>query len=306
MKNKWYVIINPTSGNGSSKRKWNSIYKELKLQNFDFDFDFTQYAKHSTKLVQLAIKKGYEKFICVGGDGTLHNVINGILQLNPPNLLHLKVGIIPVGTGNDWIKTYKISKNIKEAITTVKQEHTSIQDIGKLKLITNDEEIFFTNLAGIGFDGYVVNNVGKFKKLGFLAYITGALASLTSFKKPTLQIKLNDIIITEKTLLLLIGICNYSGGGMQLTKASNPNSGLFDITHVSRITLYTVLKNLKGLFNENITNNKVVKNYKTTNLTIRVIDLKHSFIQADGELIGMGDFQVTLLPNKLQFITPLK
>ena len=304
MQHKWYVIINPTSGNGTSKKKWSSIFTELKLQEFDFDFVFTEYAKHSISLIQTAIQNGYEKFICVGGDGTLHNIINGILQLNPSNLLDLKVGIIPVGTGNDWIKTYNISKNIKEAISIIKKENTVIQDIGKLELANNTNEIYFTNLAGIGFDGYVVNNVSKFKKLGFLAYITSALTSLTSFKKPTLEIQFNNIILKEKTLLLLIGICNYSGGGMKLTKASNPNSGLFDITHVNRITLFTVLSNLKGLFNGNITNHKVVKNYKSTSIIIKVTDLKHAFIQADGELIGLGDFKVTLLPNKLHFIIP--
>jgi YegS/Rv2252/BmrU family lipid kinase len=300
----WFVIINPTSGNGAAKKQWNPIYAELKKQLFAFDFSFTEHKKHSVELIENALKKGITKFICVGGDGTLHTMVNGILSLNPSNLSEIKLGIIPVGTANDWVKTYKISNDYKKAIQTIKEEYTIKQDIGKLLINENNSTIYFNNLAGIGFDGYVVNKVHKFKYLGFLAYLTGALLSIATYKKSTLQIKFNDVEIKEKTLMLLIGICKYSGGGMQLTQNSNATDGLFDISHINKISLLTILKNIGGLFNGNITNHRLVKNYKTSHLKITVLDAQKAFIQADGELVGSGSFEVEIMPSAFNFIVP--
>ncbi|MDO9136892.1 MAG: diacylglycerol kinase family lipid kinase, partial [Lutibacter sp.] len=248
----WFVIINPTSGNGAAKKQWNPIYAELKKQQFDFYFSFTEHKKHSVELIEKALEQGITKFICVGGDGTLHTMVNGILHLNPSNLSEIKLGIIPVGTANDWVKTYKISNDYKKAIQILKNEFTIKQDIGKLHISENNSTVFFNNLAGIGFDGYVVYKVHKFKYLGFLAYLIGALLSIASYKKSRLEIKFNNLIIKEKILMLLIGICKYSGGGMQLTQNANPTDGLFDISHINKITLITLLRNINGLFNGNI------------------------------------------------------
>lgn len=106
--NRWFVIINPTSGNGSSKRKWPRIKALLNAEYFDFDYAFTEYENHSVLLVQIAVKQGFKKIISVGGDGTLHNIINGIQRQNTVNSSYIQIGVIPIGTGNDWIKTYNI------------------------------------------------------------------------------------------------------------------------------------------------------------------------------------------------------
>ncbi|MDO9275546.1 MAG: diacylglycerol kinase family lipid kinase [Lutibacter sp.] len=304
MDEKWFVIINPTSGNGAAKKKWIPIYNELIKQKFDFDFRLTEYKKHSEELIKDAINKGITKFICVGGDGTLHNMVNGILSLNPANISEIKIGIIPVGTGNDWVKTYTISSEYKKAIQTIKGEFTIKQDIGKLLINENNLTVYFNNLAGIGFDGYVVNKVHKFKYLGFLAYLTSALLSMASYKKSVLKITFNHIEIKEKTLMLLIGICNYSGGGMQLTKNANPTDGLFDISHINKISLVTLLGNIGGIFSGNITNHKLVKNYKTSKLKITDLDTQKTYIQADGELVGSGSFEAEIIPGALNFIVP--
>lgn len=301
---KWFVIINPTSGNGAAKKQWNPIYNELKKQQFDFDFSFTEHKKHSFELIEKALKQRITKFICVGGDGTLHTIVNGILSLNPVNISAIKLGIIPIGTANDWIKTYNISKDYKKAIQTLKVEFTIKQDIGKLLIYENNSTVYFNNLAGIGFDGYVVHKVHQFKYLGFIAYLTGALLSIASYKKSRLEIQFNNLVIKEKTLMLLIGICNYSGGGMQLTKNANPTDGLFDISHINKITLIALIKNISGLFNGNITNHKLVKNYKTSKLKITDLDAQKPFIQADGELVGSGSFEAEIISGALNFIVP--
>lgn len=304
MQKNWYVIVNPVSGNEISKKQWPLIYKELKKQQIDFKFIFTKHKTHAFEIVEDAINNGYKKFISVGGDGTLHAIVNAILSLKIENILEIKIGIIPIGTGNDWVKTYGISKDFKKAIAVIKAENTIRQDIGKITLANKNKPIYFNNLAGIGFDAYVVNKVHKFKNLGSLAYLTGALVSIFSYKKPLLEILFNDKVIKNNTLLLFIGICNYCGGGMQLTKNPNSTDGLFDISFVKNITLFQLITNISSLFNGTITSHKIVENYKTNELKIKVLDTQETYIQADGELIGSGDFSVKLLPKALTFVVP--
>lgn len=304
MLQKWYVIVNPSSGNGTSKKKWPLIFKELKKQQINFEYDFTSYKKHSTKLVQNAIKNGFKKFICIGGDGTIHNIVNGILIANPNNIKDIKIGVIPVGTGNDWIKTYGISKNYKKAIYTIKNECTTAQDIGKISMLNTNKTIYFNNLAGIGFDGYVVHKVNSFKNLGFLAYLTAAIVGIITYKKTTLQINFNNIQLKGSSLLVLIGICTYCGGGMRLTQNPNPKDALFDITYLKTISLLTLLLNIPNLFNGKITQNRLLKNYKTSTLHIKVLSKEATYIQADGESIDVENLNISILPNALNFIIP--
>ena len=302
MHKNWFVIVNPASGNGAAKKKWPKIYNELILQKFKFDFQFTEYEKHSIPIIQNVIKEGFTKFICIGGDGTLHNIVNGILTSNSINISKIKLGIIPIGTGNDWVKTYGIHKNYKKAIEVLKNEHTVQQDIGKLTILSTQKIIYFNNLAGIGFDGYVVNNVHKYKKLGALAYLIGALVSLISFKKPELEMIFNQQKIKGKFLMLLIGVCKFSGGGMQLTANVNTTDGLFDILYIQKINVFTILINVFKLFNGKITNHKLVHTEKTNSLEINDLSKNKSYIQADGELIGTGSFSVSLVPKSINFI----
>lgn len=76
----WFVIVNPTSGNGSCKKKWPDILELLKMYEFHFEYVFTEYPNHGIKLTQNAIYQGFRRFICVGGDGTLHHIVNGIMS----------------------------------------------------------------------------------------------------------------------------------------------------------------------------------------------------------------------------------
>ena len=301
---RWFVIINPTSGNGSSKRKWPKIKAHLELENVDFDFAFTEYANHSNELVQVAINHDFKNIICIGGDGTLHNIINGIQNQSYVKSSEIHIGVIPIGTGNDWIKTYNIPLDVQKAISIIKKGHLKSQDLGKIEFLNQDKnDIYFNNLAGVGFDGFVVSKVGKYKYLGSLAYIIGAVVGLFSFKNFSATISLNKKEIKTKSLMVLVGLCNYSGGGMRLTKDPNPNDGLFDVSVAKDLNKLDIIKNLFNLFNGNIVKHSKIENYKVDRLSIIINSEEHPYIQADGELIGKGNIQLSIVPKAFSFYT---
>jgi len=304
MKTNWFLIVNPTSGNGKSKKNWRKISDELKKQNIIFSFAFTEYSKHEEILVENAIKKGFTKIISVGGDGTLHHVVNGIIKQKLVETNSIQLAVIPIGTGNDWVKTYNIGTKIEKSIAIISKEKTILQDIGRLET-ENNIITYFTNVAGIGYDGYVASKFKKLKKFGGIAYLLSGLYGLFFYKKTKLIIKINNQLLKEKCLMVVFGICKFSGGGMQFTKDVNTSDGLLDITIAKNLTIIDMILNLPKLYNGQIVHHKKVETYKTTSLKITpFLKSEKPFIQADGELINNGSISVSILKKAIQFIIP--
>lgn len=300
MINSWFLIANPTAGNGNFSKVWKQIKQSLKTHSIEFNFTFTKHSKHEIELVQNAIQKGFRNIISVGGDGTLHNVVNGIMTQRYVNSSKVLVAVILIGTGNDWIKTYNIPKNINKAVELIYKKQTILQDIGYLKL--NNKIVYFNNLAGIGYDGYVVNKTNKLKRFGSISYLLGGIAGLFFYKRTTLKIEINKKIIETNCLMTLFGICKFSGGGMQLTDYINKKNGFLNITIAKNLNLIDLLFNIKKLYNGTIIHHKKVEILQTKEIKITPLSINKPFIQADGELIGSGIVKILIIEKALQFI----
>ena len=298
----WFVIINPTSGNGSCKKKWPKIKQLLELYGFDFEYAFTAYSKHSVDLVQTAIKNHYKNIISIGGDGTLHNIVNGIFSQNLIPTAQINVGVIPIGTGNDWVKTHAIPNAIECAIKIIKNGYVKQQDVGKIAFLNaNKLPVFFNNFAGVGFDGHVVSRVENYKLFGALAYLFGALTSIFSYKNFNSKIYINSEELSGNTFMISIGVCLFSGGGMRLTSKANPFDGLLDVSIVKPVRFFDIIQHIRSLFNGRIDNIKKVNCLKTNNIKIEFNDNNSPLIQADGELIGSGNIEINILNNCFSF-----
>lgn len=300
--NSWFVIINPYSGNKAFKRKKQLILDGLKQLNSDYSIHYTEYSKHETLLVEQAIEQGYRKFISVGGDGTLHHVVNGVMIHGNSCLKDIKIGVIPVGTGNDWAKNYSIPKKFSESIQILNAEYAVQQDIGQI--IHEDKHYYFNNLAGLGFDGFIVKQISSFKKFGKLAYFLASIKGLLLFKRPVITYSWGDNTVTSESYIVAIGICEYCGGGMKLTHESNPEDGLFDVTVVKDISKLGFIWNIRKMFNGKLHKHPKVEIFKTNHISISSRGVVSPLIQADGELIGEGNLEVELIPKAVNFIVP--
>jgi len=299
MLNSFFIVVNPHSGNSNFKKSWEKITYILKLKNINFSYSFTEYRKHEVILVDKAIEQGYRNIISVGGDGTLHHVVNGIMKQRYIKTSKIKLGVIPLGTGNDWIRTYNIPNSIEKSIDVIFKNTTVLQDIGCITLLNGKKE-YFNNLAGTGYDGYVVKNLNYLKKMGSLAFLVSGLYSLFSYKKTKYKIIINNKTINEQCLMILFGICKYSGGGLRVTKDPNPKDGLLDITIVKNISFLDLLFNIPKLYNGDIIHHRKVTNYKTREL--KILDNYNSTIEADREIIGNGYLNVTIKQNAVLFL----
>ena len=296
----WYTIFNPTSGGGTGQKNLDKILSIFNLSKITYQIITTQYAHHEEELVQAAIKKGYLNFICIGGDGTIHHMINGIMKQKYTDSRQIKLAVIPTGTGNDWVKNYNIPRDPKKAINLILNNKIIYQDVGKINLTENNKEVFFNNAAGIGFDAFVVKRIPLYKKWGSLAYLIAGLISFTSYKKSNISYTVGSRLCTSEMFMISLGICRYSGGGMQLTDFKHHKNGYFDLTFIKSIQLFRVITNIFKLYNGNINDIR-----ETECSHIKKFDLSHNkscYIQADGELIGKGDAKFELIPRAIQMI----
>lgn len=186
----------------------------------------------------------------------------------------------------------------------IANEKTILQYIGKIDFVNHSKSVYFNNVAGIGFDAHVVNSVNKFKRFGSLSYILGSIAGFSTFNPVPLKIEIDEKEIITYSLMTMIGIGKYSGGGMQLTQTPNLTDGLFDVTIAKNITIRTILVNIFKLYSGKLVYHKEVENYKTNKIRISIIDKHKPFIEADGEIINTSNFEVKILPKVIQFVVP--
>jgi YegS/Rv2252/BmrU family lipid kinase len=295
----WFVIINPTSANGSANKKWQKIKSLLNQYDFDYTYKFTEYSNHASELVQEAISKDILNIICIGGDGTLHNVVNGVMSQKFTSSNTVNIGVIPIGTGNDWVRTYNIPKNIETAIQIIKNGIVKQQDIGQVEV--ENTTTYFNNLLGVGFDGHVVKNSSNIKHFGALAYVVGTIKTLFLFKNFNSKTTINSEIIEGKSLMILIGLYKYAGGGMLLTENPNTEDGLFDISVAGDYNKLTVLRHTTKMFRGTVVKLEDYKTFKSDTITVTILDEDKPFIQADGELLGTGNLTVSIIPKAFSF-----
>jgi len=309
MKKSWFIIANPTSGNKNFKKNWNEIQQLLNQNNIEYSFELTTHSGHEEKLVHQAIKKGFTQFISVGGDGTLHHVTNGIMSQKTINPTDIILAVIPLGTGNDWVKNYHIEKDFTKNITYIKQGKTLLQDIGMMEvegLLSSKKRIrYFNILGGIGYDAYVVHKLNKLKRFGSIAYLLSGIIGLLSYRKSKFKIEINQETIETTCLMTVFGNCKYTGGGMRLADYTCSRDGLFDVSVFKHLTFFDLLIHMRKLYTGAIVYHQKVATYKTKKITVTPLDKNNiPFVQADGELIGKGKVTATVLPKALNFIVP--
>ena len=133
MKNqRWIVIVNPKAGSGRGLKDWPIISNQMYNSGLDFTCLFTEHKYHAVELTVKAINDGFRNIVAVGGDGTIHEVVNGIFIQKVVPTTDISLAVIPAGTGNDWIRMYGISKTYSEAVRSLVEKRTILQDVANV------------------------------------------------------------------------------------------------------------------------------------------------------------------------------
>jgi YegS/Rv2252/BmrU family lipid kinase len=303
---RWLAIINPNAGKRKGQRDWHKIESTLFKAGIEFKPVFTAAKEHAISITQEHILQGFRNFIVIGGDGTLNEVVNGIfLQDNVPTKDFI-LAMIPVGTGNDWCRSFEIPFKYKQAIKLIKKRKTHWQDVGLVQFYNSEtpKQRYFVNVAGMGYDAIVAAKTNKDKeqgKGGTLLYLKNLFTSLVFYKHTQTVLKVDhDQTYRHKTFSLSVGIGKYNGGGMKQLPLAEVNDGLFDVTLIKKLGKLTVLKEVKNLYDGSFIHHPKVETFRGKNLLIE--SEPHITLEVDGESLGHSPFRFEIIPSSLQVV----
>lgn len=307
MQDIWKVIVNPNAGSGRGSREWDEISNLLNAAGIKFSSDFSQFKYNSIDLVKQAYQEGYRKFIAVGGDGTIHEVVSGIMSLNThdPEVL---LAVIPVGTGNDWGREWGVTTDHKQAVDLIAAGHTKIQDLAEVHSTKNGKENtrFMVNIGGLGFDANVCFRVDGYKdegKTGRSLYVRGLLRAFFGYTNKRFKVDVDGHRFYEGPVFsTAFGIGKFSGGGMMQTPEALPDDGLLEVTVIKKIPKLKVLFNIKKLYSGDIFTIKQVIHTKAKEVHVETFPTAK--VEVDGEAVGFCPVSVTMLPHALRIIVP--
>jgi len=303
---KWLVIVNPNAGSKKGARDWTKICHFLTQEGFDFHCVFTEHRNHAIHLTEQNLEKGYRYFIVVGGDGTMNEVLNGIMNQTMIPMEELNLGMIPVGTGNDWCRTFGIPFDYEKAINILKTKKIFKQDIGKVSYHKKNETLqrYFLNVAGMGYDALVAKKTNILKekgKGGPLAYIYFVFASLFQYKFMEGVIEVDDQVVFKGEIFSMnVGICKYNGGGMMQVPYAIPDDGLLDMMIIKKASKFIVIRHARKLYDGTLVDLPVVKTFRGKSIRIR--STGKIYLETDGESLGHTPFTYDIIPRVLRVI----
>jgi YegS/Rv2252/BmrU family lipid kinase len=301
----YLVIINPNAGRRKGQKDWTRISGLLHEAGIHYKAVFTQAQRHAIDITVSHIENGYKKLIVVGGDGTMNEVVNGIFLQKRFPTSDISLGMITVGTGNDWGRMFNIPRGYREAISTIKINNSFVQDAGVVNYFHGEQQNcrYFVNIAGIGFDALVVSKTNKLKKdgkSGPFVYLKSIIISLIKYRHTYTKIKIDSHLISNNVFNISIGICKYNGGGMMQLPDAVADDGLFDVTVINKISKFDVILNLKRLYNGTITQHPLVETYKGKSIMIDSEPVIH--LETDGETLGHSPFTFEIIPRSIRVV----
>lgn len=306
IKDAWMVIVNPKAGSGRGLKDWPVISNQMYNSGVRFTCVFTEHKYHAVELTVKAINDGFRNIVAVGGDGTIHEVVNGIFIQKAALTTDISLAVIPAGTGNDWIRMYGISKTYSLAVRSMVEKRTILQDVGKVDFYETrvKHTRYMANVAGLGYDAVVnlkYNNLKDEGKYGRWLYLRSTFNTFLGFRSKHFKIFADGNLFYDGMVFSgAVGIGKYNGGGMQQTPNAAVDDGLMDLTIIRKMSKYRVIRNFKLLYSGNIYN--IPKVIFTQAKRIEIETWPETRIEIDGEAVGTSPFVFELVPQGIRVV----
>lgn len=307
---KWFAIVNPVAGSGKGLADWPLISKLLRDHGIVPDFAFTERKYHAIELAVEAVNDGYRKLIVVGGDGTIHEVVNGIFIQQAVPTTDILIAVVAVGTGNDWIRMFGIPNRYSDAIKAIEAGHSFLQDVGIITYHKSNfrQSRYMANVAGIGFDAAVnkrYNHLKEEGRRGAWLYIWSTFKAVLRYRSTGVKIWVDGrLAVNDLVYSAAIGIGKYNGGGMIQTPEAVADDGLFDVTTIRRLGMLGVIARFKKLYNGKIYHIKQVS--LDRGRRIRIESTPEIAVEVDGEALGYSPFEFELVDKAVRVVVAEK
>ena len=298
------IIFNPMANHGRVQTSENKI-RQLVSQFTSSSLEKTLYPGHGLELARNAVEEGCELLIAVGGDGTVHDIANGLLV---DDKAETTLGIIPIGSGNDLAFGMGLTKDIHEAVTTIFNGQKRVIDLARVTDNRGRTEIAINGI-GIGFDATVNIQSRTITRIhGFPMYTLAALRTIALYyQTPRLLLRFDDESVEQRSLMLAIGLGRRVGGGFYLTPDAVHDDNLLDSCTVNPVGRLTMLAMMPRIMRGTHITSKHVTMRRS-----HVVEVQSDIplpVHIDGEVFAFHDdnvrqLTVTSIPSALPIMNP--
>ncbi len=308
------VIVNPKSAGGSTKDIWAGVASDLRAHFGPFKVAFTKSAGDGANLSRNAAETGQSFIIACGGDGTINEVANGILESGKD----VELGIMPSGTGGDFRRTLKMPGSPREAARALRDGKTEWIDVGRVTFQSHDDQTisrYFLNVSSFGLAASIIERVKANKALNWLPL--GGVRGRANFALSTLQevVDLDAVTVkiridgADEKLLNTVNFCvanaRFFGGGMKIAPDAKLNDGFLDIINIGDIRTAKVILNAYTLYAGTHLDLTEVKSKLAKKIEVSPDDINSELrLEIDGELPGKLPAVFEVVPNALRVRVP--
>jgi YegS/Rv2252/BmrU family lipid kinase len=308
------VIVNPKSASGSTENRWAQAASDLRAHFGAFQVAFTKKAGDGILLAKRGAEQGRKFIIACGGDGTINEVANGILESGAD----IELGVLPSGTGGDFRRTLGMPTGAREAAKNLRTGATKKIDVGRVTFFNHEgreTSRYFLNVASFGLSASIIERVKTKNKFGWLPH--DLLRGKATFAVSTLQEVLDLDFVTvrvridekeEKTLNTInfaVANSRYFGGGMKIAPDAQINDGFFDIVNIGDMKTAKILLNAYTLYNGSHLNLSEVKHINAKRVEVKSADANQEIhLETDGELPGKLPAIFEIVPEALKVRVP--
>ncbi len=326
----WFAIVNIFAASKKAGKMWRKAEKSLRQDHVPFTSRRTGSNGNAMNLTCAACEEGYRRFIAVGGDGTVHDVLEGIMfYIESRRLLgdgislsDFTFAVVPVGSGNDWIKTTGVPNDVVRSASILKNGRISRQDVVKVSILDPSalpehktlKISYMANVGGVGLDARVCDKVNREKKRGKRGkrlYVSALLYHIIH-RVPTFAKVFCDgkQIFNGSFLSMSFGIGKYSGGGMRQTPEAVMDDGLLDMTIIPDLPLLKIAREVPKLFSDKFWTVPELVTSRSRSITVIPCDASRpdravagDLVEVDGEVVGHAPVRFEVLPDQLNILT---
>lgn len=302
------MIVNPGSQAGRTGRNWAALAGRLRAAGLDFDSALTKGPLHATELARSAVREGRPVIVAAGGDGTINEVANGFFEAGRPVPTGSRLGLLPVGTGGDFRRSFGIPADLEAAAATIRAGRTRRIDAGRLTSRSpggGEQVRHFVNIADAGLGPEVVDIVNRSPKLlGAATFTLMSLYSLLRWRNRALVVDVDGQRRELVAQQVVVANCAYYGGGMMVAPAAVPDDGLFDVVLLGDIGK---LESIRGLSSVRTGSHLDAANPNWSVIRGRRVEVSSPEavrVELDGELAGGLPAVFEIQPSAIELLVP--
>ena len=307
------IIVNPASASGATGKAWPCAASAVRRHFGPFEVALTKRAGEAVEIAEREARAGRRLVIACGGDGTVNEVVNGLLRAGSET----ELGVLPSGTGGDFRRTLDMPRRTADAARALREGGTRVMDAGRVTFTDErgaEESRFFVNVASFGMGGDVIKRVKSREGLpagaarllgGRLSFAAAALQAAVTFEKPSVRVSLDGGAASRITVAnFCVANARYFGGGMKIAPDARVDDGRFDVVAVGDVSALTVLANSYRLYLGTHLGMQEVHHALARRVSASSADGSNVKLEVDGELAGRLPAEFEILPAALRVRCP--